>query len=140
MRGFAILLTIVACTVSAAEPLPRTASPEGARVYFISPKDGETVSGEFVVRFGLEGMGVAPAGIALAKTGHHHLLVDAKALPPLEQPIPADETHRHFGGGQTETRLSLPPGAHTLQLLLADHLHVPHDPPLASDVVHVTVK
>jgi len=139
MRGFALLLCLLTAGAHAA-PLPRTPSPEGARVYFITPKDGETLRGEIVIRFGLEGMGVAPAGIALAKTGHHHLLVDAKALPPLDQPIPADDTHRHFGAGQTETRIALPPGKHTLQLLLADHLHVPHDPPIVSEIVTVTIE
>ena len=139
MRTLALLLSCVTAGAQAASP-PRTPSPEGARVYFITPEDGETLRGEIVVRFGLEGMGVAPAGIALAKTGHHHLLVDAESLPPLDRPIPADDTHRHFGGGQTETRLRLPRGRHTLQLLLADHLHVPHDPPVASEVVTITVE
>lgn len=139
MRIAVLLLAALAVPLHAA-PLPRTPAPEGARVYFISPQDGDTVRGEIVVRFGLEGMGVAPAGVQVAKTGHHHLLVDAKSLPPLDQPIPADETHRHFGAGQTETRIALPPGKHTLQLLLADHLHLPHDPPIASEVITVTVE
>ena len=139
MRTLALLLSCVTAGAHAAS-LPRTPSPEGARVYFITPEDGETVRGEIVVRFGLEGMGVAPAGIALAKTGHHHLLVDAESLPPLDQPIPADDTHRHFGAGHTETRIALPPGKHTLRLLLADHLHVPHDPPIVSEPVTVTIE
>ena len=139
MRIAALLLACSSSLLQAA-PLPRTPAPEGARVYFISPQDGEVVRGEVVVRFGLEGMGVAPAGIQLAKTGHHHLLVDADALPPLDQPIPADDVHRHFGAGQTETRLALPPGKHTLRLLLADHLHVPHDPPVASEPITITVE
>src|SRR5687767_3198948 len=110
-----------------------------ATVYIISPVDGAEVSSPFVVRFGLQGMGVAPAGIEFAGTGHHHLLIDAEQLPP-KGPIPADDKHRHFGKGQTETELSLPPGKHSLQLLFADHLHVPQDPPLASPKITVTVK
>jgi hypothetical protein len=85
-------------------------------------------------------MGVAPAGIEFAGTGHHHLLVDVEELPPAGKPIPADATHLHFGKGQTETELSLPPGKHTLQLLLGDHLHVPQEPPLVSSKIAITVK
>jgi hypothetical protein len=91
------------------------------------------------VVFGLSGAGVAPAGIAKADTGHHHLLIDTPA-PPLDLPVPADAAHVHFGGGQTETTVALAPGRHTLQLLLADELHVPHDPPLLSDVVTIEVR
>jgi hypothetical protein len=119
--------------------LPRTPSPAGAKLYFISPTDGETLSGPVVVRFGLTGMGVAPAGVANPRTGHHHLIVDAP-LPPLGLPIPKDEKHLHFGDGQTETRVELAPGEHTLQLLLADANHVPHDPPVVSDQIRITVK
>jgi hypothetical protein len=110
-----------------------------AEVYIISPVDGAKVSSPFVVRFGLKGMGVAPAGIEFEGTGHHHLLIDAEQLPP-KGPIPADDKHRHFGKGQTETELSLPPGKHSLQLLFADYLHVPQDPPLASPKITITVK
>ena len=139
MRKAALLSLLAVASTQAATPLPRTPSPEGASVYLISPVEGEKLSGEFVVRFGLSGMGVAPAGIALEKTGHHHLLIDADALPLLDQPIPADDRHRHFGAGQTETRLTLPKGRHTLRLLLGDHLHVPHDPPVVSPIVTITV-
>ena len=124
----------------AADPPRRTPAVPGARVYFISPADGETVGSPVTGRFGLSGMGVAPAGIQLDKTGHHHLLVDAKAAPAPDQPIPMDDQHRHFGGGQTEVELVLAPGRHTLQLLLADYLHVPHDPPLMSAPITITVK
>lgn len=124
---------------AAAAGLTRKPSPAGARVYIISPQDGETVSSPVRVVFGLSGAGVAPAGIVKENTGHHHLLIDA-ALPPLDLPIPADATHVHFGGGQTETTVMLAPGRHTLQLLLADELHVPHDPPLLSDVVTIQVQ
>ena len=108
-------------------------------MYFISPADGDTVSGPVTVRFGLSGMGVAPAGTLIEHTGHHHLLVDAP-LPPADQPIPNDANHLHFGKGQTEVTLSLPPGRHTLQLLLGDHSHVPHQPVVASEVITITVE
>ena len=134
------ILALLPALALAADAPKRTASVPGASVYFISPKDGETVGATFTVRFGLRGMGVAPAGINLDKTGHHHLLVDATAAPAMDVPIPADDTHRHFGGGQTEVDLTLKPGQHTLQLLLADYLHVPHDPPVISEKVTITVK
>jgi hypothetical protein len=120
--------------------LPRTPAPDGATVYFISPNDGETVSGTFTVRFGLSGMGIAPAGIKLDHTGHHHLLVDVETLPDLSQPLPNDATHIHFGKGQTETSLTLKPGKHTLQLMLGDYLHIPHQPPITSERITVTVE
>jgi Domain of unknown function (DUF4399) len=119
--------------------IPRTASAEGAQLYFISPKDGETISGRVTVRFGLTGMGVAPAGVTQAGTGHHHLIVDS-ALPPMNLPIPKDEKHVHFGNGQTETTLELAPGEHTLQLVLADALHIPHEPPVVSKQIRISVK
>ncbi len=109
-----------------------------ARVYIISPTDGAVVSSPVTVSFGIEGYAVAPAGTYEANTGHHHLLIDT-GLPPLDQPIPADEKHVHFGKGQTETTLELAPGQHTLQLLLGDGNHVPHQPPLTSDIITVTV-
>jgi hypothetical protein len=123
----------------AAAGFVRKPSPAGARVYIISPSDGETVSSPVRVVFGLAGAGVAPAGVVKADTGHHHLLIDTPA-PPLDLPIPADAVHVHFGGGQTEATVMLAPGRHTLQLLLADELHVPHDPPLLSDVVTIEVQ
>ncbi len=107
-------------------------------LYFISPADGAEIRGTIRVVFGLRGMGVAPAGTQREGTGHHHLLIDT-GLPPLDQPIPADERHRHFGGGQTETELALPPGEHSLQLLLGDFAHRPHDPPLISERITITV-
>lgn len=118
-----------------------TVSPlaAAAEAYLISPQDGETVSSPFVVRFGLKGMGVAPAGIDMPGTGHHHLIIDAP-LPPAGQPVPFDDQHKHFGKGQTETELSLPPGEHTLQLILGDHTHVPHDPPVASKQIRIRVR
>lgn len=115
-----------------------TPSAEGARVYIISPQNGATVPSEFTVKFGLSGMGVAPAGTDKANTGHHHLLIDAKELPPMGQALGKDV--KHFGGGQTEATITLPPGKHTLQLILGDKGHVPHNPPVVSDVVTITVK
>ncbi|WCL52834.1 DUF4399 domain-containing protein [Gimibacter soli] len=116
----------------------RTPSKPDAKVYFISPADGDKVASTFVVRFGLSGMGVAPAGIEKEGTGHHHLIIDAP-LPPFDENIPMDENHVHFGGGQTEVTVTLPAGKHTLQLLLADQNHIPHDPPVYSQQITVTV-
>jgi len=116
-----------------------TAQAAAPRAYIVSPQDGDTVTSPVTVVFGLEGFGVAPAGTVKEKTGHHHLIIDAP-LPDLTQPIPADDHYRHFGGGQTQTTVELPPGRHTLQLLLGDHAHIPHDPPVTSDVVTITVR
>lgn len=127
-----------AAPAAAVPQLQRRPAPEGAVAYIISPSDGETVQSPFRVVFGLRGAGVAPAGIERADAGHHHLLIDTDA-PSLDAPIPADEQHVHFGLGQTETELNLPPGEHRLRLLLGDHLHIPHDPPLLSAPVTVRV-
>lgn len=133
-----VLATIlVALPISLAEA--QSPSPKGASVYFISPADGAVLSNPITVRFGLRGMGVAPAGVDKAGTGHHHLIVDAP-LPPLGEPIPKDAHHIHFGGGQTETILNLAPGTHTLQLLLGDQNHIPHVPPVVSRKITITVK
>ncbi len=116
--------------------------PANARVYFIAPSNGETVTGKVTVKFGLSGIGVAPAGVEKANTGHHHLLIDTDAPTgdKLNLPLPVDAHVRHFGGGQTETVLELPPGHHTLQLIVGDANHVPHDPPLESDKIEIDVK
>ena len=119
--------------------LPRSAAPKDAELYFISPQDGATVKSPVTVRFGLRGMGVAPAGVAMENTGHHHLLIDAE-LPPQDLPVPADANHVHFGKGQTEAAVTLAPGRHRLRLLLGDHLHIPHDPPVASKPITITVE
>jgi hypothetical protein len=115
-------------------------SPESAKVYFITPTDGQTVTQTFKVKFGLSGMGVAPAGTNREKTGHHHILIDTDTLPNMHQPLPATDKIKHFGGGQTETELSLPPGQHTLQLLLGNYAHIPHDKPVLSEKITITVK
>jgi len=124
---------------AAASALPRTPRPADAELYIISPRDGEVVTSPVTVRFGLKGMGVAPAGVDKPDTGHHHLIVDAPT-PPLDLPLPKDAQHIHFGGGETETTLALAPGRHELQLVLADRNHVPHDPPLVSERITITVK
>jgi uncharacterized protein DUF4399 len=116
----------------------RRSMPEDAKVYIVWPPDGHVIRGGFWVRMGLSGAGVAPAGVEKANTGHHHLLVDVE-LPPLDREIPNDRNHLHFGLGQTEARLELPPGRHTLQMLLADENHVPHEPPLYSKRITITV-
>lgn len=136
MRYASLLLLALAVTTAAPA---RTPAPADVELYFISPADGDVIQGPVTVRFGLRNMGVAPAGIDAPATGHHHLLVDAE-LPPLEQPIPADDRRRHFGKGQTETVLELAPGTHTLQLLLGDFAHVPFDPPIVSKKITITVK
>ena len=121
--------------------LGETAAPPNASVYFISPKNGDTVTSPFKVQFGLTGMGVAPAGVEKPNTGHHHLLIDATLSPEeLKRPIASDAKHVHFGGGQTETMVTLPPGQHTLQLVLGDWTHIPFNPPIMSPVITVTVK
>jgi len=119
---------------------PSSAAPTGAEVYVISPRDGETVQSPVTVRFGLKGMGVAPAGIQVANTGHHHLLVDVAEAPAQNQPIGKDDTHLHFGGGQTEATVELKAGTHTLQLVVGDYLHVPFSPSIASKPIKITVK
>lgn len=121
--------------------MARSPAPEDAALYFITPQDGDVVSSTFTVRFGLKGMGVAPAGIDQANTGHHHLIIDVdEADIPLDRPLPADDRFVHFGGGQTETEVTLPPGEHTLQLVLGNHLHIPHDPAVVSATITVTVE
>ncbi len=118
-----------------------TPAPEGAKAYIISPKDGAKVKGPVKVLFGLEGMGVAPAGVAKERTGHHHLLIDAELSgDALSEPVPSDDMHRHFGGGQTEATIDLSPGTHTLQLVMGDANHIPHNPPVMSEKVTITVE
>ena len=156
MMSLLILAGLVACGQKASEPepaaaeaeppaaaepaaLPRTAAPEGARVFFITPADGDTVSSPVAIEFGVEGMTVVRAGVQETDSGHHHLIVNAD-LPSFDLPIPASDQYIHFGDGSTATTLELPPGEHTLQLLMGDHIHVPHDPPVASEVITITVE
>lgn len=138
MKRLALILAVCATPLFAQQ----TPSPEGASVYIIEPVDGTTVSGPVTVRFGLSGMGVAPAEVQMENTGHHHLLINRAPFGQGDEAsyaIPADDNHRHFGKGQTEVTLELPPGTHTLQLVLGDHGHVPHVPAVASEVVTITV-
>jgi hypothetical protein len=138
MRMFVVTAALaLAATVAWAQD--RTPAPADAQVYIISPKDGAKVSSPFVVQFGLKGMGIAPAGVKVENTGHHHLLIDTDAPADLSAPLPASDKVVHFGKGQTETTLKLAPGKHTLQLLLGDSGHVPHNPPVISKKITVTV-
>lgn len=134
-------VTVAAAMIAAAGASAQTPAPPGATVYFINLKDGDTVSSPFKIQFGLTGMGIAPAGVEKDKTGHHHLLIDTKLSDEeAKAPLPMDPKHMHFGGGQTETTLTLPPGRHTLQLVLGDWSHVPFAPPIVSPVITITVK
>lgn len=133
-----VLLTALVMAASLAATTEKSGT--STTVYFISPNDNATVASPFVVRFGLRGMGIAPAGIDVPGTGHHHLLINVDPLPDLTQPLPGSDAVRHFGKGQTETVLTLMPGSYTLQLVLGNHLHVPHDPPVMSAPIRVTVK
>ncbi len=132
-------MALLAAAAVASGSYQRASSPPGARLYVVSPADGATVASPVTVVFGLAGMGVAPSGVKRENTGHHHLLVDT-ALPSMDAPVPADDRHLHFGGGQTETTIELAPGPHTLQLVLGDENHVPHDPPVVSDPITITVR
>lgn len=123
-----------------------TAAPADARVYFVNLMDGDRISTPFTINFGLSGMGVAPAGTEKANTGHHHLLIDRPPLgqgedgaDELEYRLPSDEQHIHFGGGQTEVTIDLPSGQHSLQLVLGDYMHTPHNRPVVSEVINITV-
>jgi Domain of unknown function (DUF4399) len=118
----------------------RDPAPAGAEVYIVSPRDGASVKSPVTVVFGLKGMGIAPAGIKFDNTGHHHLLIDSELPADLSQPLAANEKSVHFGKGQTETAVTLPPGKHTLQLVLGDSLHIPHDPPVFSKKITITVE
>ncbi|MFT5132332.1 MAG: hypothetical protein ACI9SC_000797 [Gammaproteobacteria bacterium] len=136
IRSIAILYVLIltpSAILAASGPETR------AELYFISPADGETLQNPVVVRFGLKNMGVAPAGANIANTGHHHLLIDTE-LPAMHLPIGKDDKHRHFGGGQTEASIELEPGTHTLQLLLGDFSHIPHDPAVVSKQITITVE
>jgi len=139
MRSLLIAALILAAPLALAQE--RTASPAGAEAYIISPRNGATVHADKVlVQFGLKGMGIAPAGVKFDNTGHHHLLIDTDVPADLSKPLPANDNIVHFGKGQTETTLTtLTPGKHTLQLLLGDLNHVPHDPPVMSKKITITV-
>ena len=119
--------------------ISRTPSTENARVFFIKPANGELVSNPFLVEFGLTGMEIRPAGDNRSDSGHHHIIIDAE-LPTFDLPIPADKHHIHFGDGSSKIELTLSPSEHTLQLLFADYRHIPHNPPVFSEQITITVK
>lgn len=144
----AIMVVVLAMAMSGISPAPaiaapaaaRTPAPENALAYIIWPTDGTVIhGGKFWVRMGLRNMGVCPKGVNIPNVGHHHVLIDT-ALPPLDEQIPSDRNHLHFGAGETEARIELPPGKHTLQLLMGDHDHVPHDPPVYSKKISIVVR
>jgi hypothetical protein len=137
MRTLFIMGLLAFTTLALAQD--RTASPAGAEVYLITPKDGATIHGPVRVVFGLKGMGIAPAGVKFDNTGHHHLLVDTAVPDDLSLPLPSTQKILHFGKGETETVLNLPPGTHTLQLVFADRNHIPHDPAVVSKQITITV-
>ena len=147
MKQFIVLVSLIAFAMSGSVIAGETSSKAGTKQYFVNLLDGAVVSSPVKVIFGLSGMGVAPAGVDSENTGHHHILIDR---PPLrkgedgeaefEQNLPADKNHIHFGKGQTETMLELAPGKHTLQLVLGDKDHIPHKPPIYSEVITITVK
>tara|TARA_R110001583_G_scaffold12410_6_gene55164 strand:+ start:10058 stop:10510 length:453 start_codon:yes stop_codon:yes gene_type:complete len=134
----ATLSTSFAHDKEASQTVKASVAPENAHVYIISPQDNATVDETFTIKFGLQGMGVSPAGFDKKNTGHHHLLVDGKSLPALNKPMAGEV--KHFGGGQTQTDITLAKGEHTLQLILGDHRHVPHDPAVMSKKITITVK
>lgn len=148
MKSFARLVTIAFLLATATTAMAQdTPAPDDARVYFINLADGDTVSSPVTVLFGLEGMGVAPAGTEKDNTGHHHILLNRPPLgegpegaEELQFGLPADDNHIHFGGGQTQVTLELEPGQHTLQLVLGDLNHVPHATPVVSDVITISVE
>ena len=138
MRSLILATLVVIAAPALAQD--RTPAPAGAEVYIISPADGAKISGPVHVQFGLKPvMGVAPAGVKFDNTGHHHLLIDTDAPANMALPLPATEKIVHFGKGQTETTLNLPPGKHTLQLLFADQNHIPHNPPVIWKKITITV-
>jgi hypothetical protein len=140
MRAVAIAAVALASIATLAWAQERTPSPAGAEVYIISPKDGATVKSPVTIEFGLKGMGVAPAGVKFENSGHHHLLIDTDVPADLNAPLPTSDNVRHFGKGQTEATVELKPGKHTLQLVLGDDKHTPHNPPVMSKKITITVK
>lgn len=135
-----LLSAVLLAPVSALAESMVSEAPANAEVYFVQPSDGDTVQSPVKVVFGLSNMGVAPAGMDKEHTGHHHLLIDTDVPSDLSKPLPASDQVKHFGGGQTETEIMLPPGEHTLQLLLGNYAHVPHSDPVMSEKITITVE
>jgi Domain of unknown function (DUF4399) len=139
MNRIAIVMGLSLLTAAALAD--RTAAPAGAEVYFIAPANGATLTGAVTVKFGLKGMGIAPAGVKFDNTGHHHLLIDTDIKDVnLDAPLPASDKVVHFGKGQTETSLTLAPGKHTLELVFADAMHTSFEPVIHSKKITITVK
>lgn len=139
MNKYFIVATMLAALIPGLAIAGDSPAPDNARVYFLWPKNGTTIKGgKFWARFGLQNMGVAPAGVVKSGTGHHHLIINAD-LPSFDEEIPADRNHVHYGKGYSEGRVELPPGRHTLQLLFADHGHFPHNPPVYSEKITILV-
>lgn len=137
--AFALSVIMLFSSNISADNTINTTSPDNAEVYFIAPADGEQIAAPVTIKFGLKGMGVAPAGVAREDTGHHHLIINLEELPDLTMPLPASDQVRHFGKGQTETTIDLAPGQHTLRLILGNQYHIPHNPPVISEEITITV-
>jgi len=136
-----LIATIISITTPQLAMAERSPAPKDAKVYFINVNEGDVITGPVHIKFGLSGMGIAPAGTKVKNTGHFHLIINDKIEgPELENGIPSDENHIHFGGGQTETTLNLKPGTYKLQLILGDYKHTPHSPPVMSKQITITVK
>ncbi len=139
--GILLVCGVSMASLAQASGLPQSTAPVGAKAYIVNLKDGDKVKSPFKVVFGLTGMGIAPAGVEKEDTGHHHLLINNSLEgPALLANIPADDKHVHFGKGQTEAMVQLPPGRHVLQLVLGDHNHIPHVPPIVSEKITVMVE
>ena len=140
MKKVLLMVGLMAFNFAAQADNHISTAPANAKAYIISPANGAVVAKTFKVVFGLREMGVAPAGTASKNTGHHHLLIDVDKLPDLTRPLPKSGQVRHYGGGQTETMITLPKGKHTLQLVLGNFAHIPHDQPVVSQKITVTVR
>ena len=136
----AVLVSMMLALIPGAANAQGRPAPKDALLYFVWPQNGTVIKGGFWARFGLRNMGVTHAGDDYANSGHHHLLIDVNEPLNPDEPIPQDKSHLHFGAGQTEARIELPPGKHTLQLVLGDHKHYPFNPPVVSQKITITVK
>ena len=137
-----IVLTLasILCTLHSAASVNKSLSKDTAKVFILSPKDKEIIENPITVIFGVTDMEIVPAGVNKKYSGHHHLLIDVENLPELSKPIPSDKNHMHFGKGQTSTSINLMKGDHTLQLLMGDYIHIPHEIPIYSEKITITVK
>ena len=140
MRSIAFVAAFVIAGSAMAQSAAPPKAPHGAKVFIVSPKNGAMVGQDVHVVFGVKGITIAPATDTAPGTGHHHLLIDVRELPPLNAPIPADANHKHYGKGQTQDTIHLTPGDHTLQLDFADYRHMQFDPPIVSAKITVHVK